>query len=431
MRKITYKQKNFESILDSLYKRPSFPEEIEKSVKAILKNIKDAGNKAIKEYALKFDGVSFKSSSAFKVDEDEIKAASFAVDSECRKAIKTALTNINGFAKQRLPKPWTYTPRPGVILGERFEPMERVGVYIPGGTAPLVSTVIHTAGIAKAAGVNEIVAVTPPSHNGNVHPAILYALNKAGATEIYKLGGVYGIAAMAYGTRTIKKVEKIVGPGNAYVTAAKKLVYGEVAIDMVAGPSEIMILADSQGNPAHIAADMLSQAEHGSGLEQAVLVTSSKSLIENVSSELKKQTEKLTRSETVSKVMENGVYLIHVKDMDQAAEIAGNYAPEHLEIMCEQAGNYAKKVKAAGAIFIGKWTPEPVGDFLAGPSHVLPTAGSARYFSGLTVESFFRRMSIVNYQKNALKEELPMLQSFAEMEGLDAHGNSAAIRIKD
>jgi histidinol dehydrogenase len=431
MRKLTYKQKNFENVLDTLYKRPSFPEEIQKSVEAILKDVKETGNKALKEYALKFDGAHSKSSSAFKVTYEEVKAASLLVDSDCKRAIKTALANISGFAKQRIPKPWTYTPRPGVILGERFEPMERIGVYIPGGTAPLVSTVVHTVGIAKAAGVKEIVAVTPPSHEGSVHPAILYAMDKAGVTEIYKLGGVYGIAALAYGTRTIKKVEKIVGPGNAYVTAAKKLVYGEVAIDMVAGPSEIMILADSQGNPAHIAADMLSQAEHGSGLEQAVLVTTSKSLIDNVSGELKKQTEKLTRSETIHKVMENGVFLIHVKDMDQAAEIAGNYAPEHLEIMCEQAGNYAKKVKAAGAIFIGKWTPEPVGDFLAGPSHVLPTAGSARFFSGLTVEGFFRRMSIVNYQRNALKEELPLIQKFSEMEGLDAHGNSAAIRIKD
>ncbi len=429
MRRITYKQKNFDSVLNSLYKRPSFPSEIEQSVQKILFDVKENGNRAIKEYAKKFDNAVFKKSSEFSVSENEMNAASSQLDSECKKAINTSLVNITSFAKKRLPKPWTYSPRPGVILGERFEPFDRVGVYIPGGTAPLASTVIHTAGLAKAAGVHEIVAVTPPREDGSVHPAILYALGKAGATEVYKLGGVYGIGALAYGTRTIKKVEKIVGPGNAYVTAAKKIVYGEVAIDMVAGPSEIMIIADSQGNPEFIAADMLSQAEHGSGLEQAVLVTTSLKLIDNVAEALKRQAQELSRAETVAKVLDNGVFFIHVKDMDQATSIASSYAPEHLEIMCEQAGNVAKKVKAAGAIFIGKWTPEPVGDFLAGPSHVLPTAGSARFFSGLTAESFIRRMSIVNYQKSALEKELPLIQKFAEMEGLDAHGRSASIRI--
>jgi histidinol dehydrogenase len=315
-----------------------------------------------------------------------------------------------------------------VIAGERFEPLDRVGVYIPSGTAPLVSSVVHTAGIASAAGVAEIVAVTPPGKNGKIHPALLYALDKSGVTEIYRLGGVYGIAALAYGTKTIKKVEKIVGPGNAYVTAAKKLVYGEVAIDMVAGPSEIMIIADGEADPDFIAADMLSQAEHGSGLEQAILVTTCAKLVKQVSASLKEQSKELRRSETVEKVLKNGVFLIQVKSLEEAADVASKYAPEHLEIMCAQAGNIAKKVKAAGAIFIGKWTPEPVGDFTAGPSHVLPSAGTARFFSGLTVETFFRRMSIMNYQKPALEKELPYIAKFAEMEGLDAHGNSALIR---
>jgi histidinol dehydrogenase len=224
-------------------------------------------------------------------------------------------------------------------------------------------------------------------------------------------------------------VEKIVGPGNAYVTAAKKLVYGQVAIDMVAGPSEIMVIADEKCNPEFIAADMLSQAEHGSGYEQAVLLSTDAPLIDEVEKELLKQKESLSRNETIDKVLDNGVFLIQAKDMDQAAEIASRYAPEHLEIQCRKAGNVAKQVKAAGAIFIGQWTPEPIGDFCAGPSHVLPTAGSGKYFSGLTVEGFFRRMSILNYQKSALKKEVDIAVKFAEMEGLDAHGRSAAIRF--
>ncbi len=430
MRLISYKQKNFDALLEKLYQRPSYPPEIENAVKLILADVQLNGNTAIKRYALEFDKADL-STRRFAVSEEEIKKAGKQVDKECKAAIKAALRNISAFAKRKIPKPWSFSPRPGVIVGERYEPFSRVGVYIPGGSAPLVSTVVHTAGIAKAAGVEEIVAITPPGPGGTVHPAILYALNKAGATEIYRLGGVYGIAALAYGTKTIDKVEKIVGPGNAYVTAAKKLVYGDVAIDMVAGPSEIMVIADADGNPDFIAADMLSQIEHGSGLEQAVLVTTSIELVDKVKLALKRQAKKLKRGKTIQKVMKNGVYFIEVKDFEQAANVASNYAPEHLEIMCRQAGNVAKNVKAAGAIFIGRWTPEPVGDFMAGPSHVLPTGGSAKYFSGLTVESFFRRMSILNYLRPALKNELPMIEKFAEMEGLDAHGNSAKVRFDE
>jgi histidinol dehydrogenase len=429
MRKISYKQKNFETVMDELYRRPSFPPEIEAPVREILSDVKKDGNKALKKYAEKFDGVKFKKTADFTVTEKELDEASTKIHPADAKAIKAALTHISLFASKKIPQPWTFSPRPGVILGERFKPLERIGVYIPGGTAPLVSTAIHTAGIAAAAGVKEIVAVTPANSEGKIHSAILYALKEAGATEIYKLGGVYGIGALAYGTKSIRKVEKIVGPGNAYVTAAKKLVYGETAIDMVAGPSEIMIISDSKSNPAYIAADMLSQAEHGSGFEQAVLLSTSKKLIKSVADELQKQAEKLSRKNTIRKVMEKGIFMVYVKDMGQAAEIAGNYAPEHLEIICERAGNVAKNVKAAGAVFIGPWTPEPLGDFMAGPSHVLPTGGSAKFFNGLTVESFFRRMSIINYQKNALEKELPHIRRFARMEGLDGHENSAAIRI--
>ncbi len=430
MQKLDCRDRNFADRLQQLYNRPSYPPEIEESVRKIILDVRADGDAALCKYAKMFDHVDLEPAQ-IPVGEEEIRKAASKVDSEAKRAIKAALTNITDFSRQRIPQPWSHSPRPGVVVGERFEPMERIGVYIPGGTAPLVSTVLHTAGIAKTAGVREIVAVTPPNAAGEIHPAVLYAMSKAGVSEIYRLGGVYGIAAMAYGTETVRKVDKIVGPGNAYVTAAKKLVYGAVAIDMVAGPSEIMIIADANCNPEFIAADMLSQAEHGSGLEQAVLLCDSEALIEEVEAAILRQKAQLSRLETVDKVLNHGTFLIRVEDFDQAAEIAGAYAPEHLEISCKGAGMVAKKVKAAGAIFIGQWTPEPIGDFCAGPSHVLPTAGSARFFSGLTVEGFFRRMSIINYQRGAMRKEVPVVEKFAEMEGLAAHGRSAAIRIEE
>ena len=429
MIKISFKQKNFEEALQALYSRPSYPPEIEQSVREILADVKHNGNAAIVKYAKKFDHADLKPAE-FQVSQAEVKAASLKVGAAEKAAVKTALANIKTFARLRIPKAWKHSPRPGVVVGERFQPMDRVGVYIPGGTAPLVSTVIHTAGIAKAAGVKEIVAVTPAGKDGKVHPAVLYAMSQVGINEIYRLGGVYGIAAMAYGTETIRKVEKIVGPGNAYVTAAKKLVYGEVALDMVAGPSEIMVIADDSCNPEFIAADLLSQAEHGSGLEQAVLLCTDAALIGKVEKAVMRQKTALSRPEAVDKVLKSGVFLIEVKDCKQAAEIAGRYAPEHLEVMCRNAAKVAAKIKAAGAIFLGPWTPEPIGDFCAGPSHVLPTAGSAKYFSGLSVEGFFRRSSVIQYSKAALKKEVKAVECFARMEGLDAHGNSASIRVK-
>ena len=260
-------------------------------------------------------------------------------------------------------------------------------MYIPGGTAPLVSTVLHTAGIAAAAGVREIVAATPPKKDGTMHAATLYAMKAAGIREVYRMGGAYAIAALAFGTATIPRVDKIVGPGNAYVAAAKKIVYGRVALDMVAGPSEIMVVADSTADPRFIAADLLSQAEHGSGLEQAVLVTDDPGLPEKVQREIERQKSLLGRQATVDRVLAHGVYLIVARSMDEALEIAGKYAPEHLELMIDKAENRTKEIKAAGAIFIGHWTPEPAGDFTAGPSHVLPTGGTARFFHGSSTVS--------------------------------------------
>ncbi len=428
MRTFNYKDENFKEEISGLMERPSYPESIENDVKQILKEVKSDGNKALVKFAKKFDNADIAENN-LRVTQEEILKAEGLVSEKDKLAIKTALEHIKIFSENKIPKQWTFSPREGVTLGEKFEPIERIAVYIPGGTAPLVSTVLHTAGIAKTAGVKEIVAVTPPNPNGEIHPAILFAMKEAGVTEIYRLGGVYGIAAMAYGTESIDKVNKIVGPGNAFVTAAKKLVYGEVAIDMIAGPSEIMIIADKNANPKFIAADMLSQAEHGSGFEQAVLVCDSDEIISSVEKKILLQSKQLSRQEPIQKVLENGIFFIKVKDMKHAAEIANLYAAEHLEIMTANPDDVAKNIKSAGAIFLGEWTPEPLGDFVAGPSHVLPTATTAKFFNGLTVESFFKRTSLLKYDKPALKKELEYIKSIADLEGLDAHKNSAVIRF--
>ena len=418
---------DFAAQLAPLMNRTAFDPEIERGVAEILQRVRAKGDAALVEYARKFDRADL-TPATFRVSASEIESARDELDTRTRKAIRLACRQVKDFAAQRIPKPWSFSPRPGVIAGERFAPLDRIGAYIPGGTAPLISTVIHTCALASAAGVKEIVMVTPPGPGGKIHPAMLFAAQTAGVTEIYRLGGVYGIGALAFGTETVRKVEKIVGPGNAYVTAAKRQVYGYVALDLVAGPSEIMVIADETADARFVAADMLSQAEHGSGREQAVLLTTDGGLVERVAMQLEAQAAKLGRSECIRQVLDKGVFLVEVENLEQAAELASAYAAEHLEIMTRQPGRLAKKVTAAGAIFLGPWTPEPVGDFVAGPSHVLPTGGAGRYFSGLTVEQFFRRMSVMNYRRPALLRELDAIASFAENEGLDAHGRSATIR---
>ncbi len=427
MNKIDFKDPDFRKRLSALYGRAAFPPEAEKSAAAIIADIRAEGDAALFRYAEKFDHFAL-SAKNLRVTEAELDAAEKALPVADRKAIRTAAKQVREFARLTCPKSWSKTVRPGVVLGEKFSPMERVGVYVPGGTAPLVSTVLHTAGIAHAVGVKEIAAATPP---GKLHPATLYAMRVAGVTEIYRMGGVYAVAAMALGTESIPKVEKIAGPGNAYVTAAKKLLYGEVGIDLVAGPSEILIVADESADPGFIAADLLSQAEHGSGLEQAVLVTPSASLIAEVEQEVLRQKVTLPREAIVDKVLDKGVFLIRVKDLEQAAELAGRYAPEHLEIQTASPEKWAKKIAAAGAMFLGSWTPEPIGDFCAGPSHVLPTASSARSFNGLESSSFMRRSSIVKYSKAAVRREIDVVERFGRMEQLDAHARSGSIRRRE
>ena len=405
-----------------MLRREAFNKDIDAAAQAIIDDVKVRGDDALVDYARKFDHVEL-TPATFRVTDAEIDAAIANLPAETTAAVDLAVEHIQDFYSQKLPQDWSYSPRPGVTLGEQFHPLDIVGCYVPGGTAPLVSTVCHTVAIAKTVGVKEIIVCTPPHADGSVHPALLYACRKAGATAVYRLGGVYAIAAMAYGTATIPRVEKICGPGNAYVAAAKRAIYGSAALDL-----EILILADDTARADYVAADILSQAEHGSGREQAVLVSPSRKLLEAVAEEISRQAALLTRQACVTKVLEQGVFLVEARDLDDAARIASDYAPEHLELQVANPQALAPKITAAGAIFLGSYTPEPVGDYVAGPSHVLPTGGTAKFFNGLTADAFIRRTSLIHYEREALLKEQPALAMLTACEGLDAHGKSASIR---
>lgn len=419
--------KDFQARLGQMLSREPFSPEIEAAAATIIDEVRRRGDEALCDFAEKFDHARL-APSQFRLGDEEVDKACKSVSPEDREAIDMAVTHIQEFYSHTLPKDWSYSPRPGVVLGEQFHPLDIVGCYIPGGTAPLVSTVCHTVAIARTAGVKDIVVCTPPGGAKGIHPALLYACRAAGATAIYRLGGVYAIAAMAIGTATIPKVEKICGPGNAYVAAAKRRLYGEVALDLVAGPSEVLVIADDTANPVYLAADILSQAEHGSGREQAVLVSTDRRILDEAAREIVRQAALLKRQECVQKVLENGLFLVEAADLEDAARIASLYAPEHLELQVADPKALAPKITAAGAIFMGEYTPEPVGDYIAGPSHVLPTGGTARFFNGLTGDAFFRRTSLLSYDREALLREQPALVRLTAAEGLDAHGRSAAIR---
>lgn len=419
--------KDFQARLGQMLSREPFSPEIEAAAATIIDEVRRRGDEALCDFAEKFDHARL-TPSQFRLGDEEVDEACKSVSPEDREAIDMAVAHIQEFYSHTLPKDWSYSPRPGVVLGEQFHPLDIVGCYIPGGTAPLVSTVCHTVAIARTAGVKDIVVCTPPGGAKGIHPALLYACRAAGATAIYRLGGVYAIAAMAIGTATIPKVEKICGPGNAYVAAAKRRLYGEVALDLVAGPSEVLVIADDTANPVYLAADILSQAEHGSGREQAVLVSTDRRILDEAAREIVRQAASLKRQECVQKVLENGLFLVEAADLEDAARIASLYAPEHLELQVADPKALAPKITAAGAIFMGEFTPEPVGDYIAGPSHVLPTGGTARFFNGLTGDAFFRRTSLLSYDREALLREQPALARLTAAEGLDAHGRSAAIR---
>ena len=315
------------------------------------------------------------------------------------------------------------------MVGEKFDPFQRVGVYIPGGTAPLVSTALMTITLAKVAGCKEIVVTTPCGKDGTINPALLFAARAAGATEVYRVGGAQAIAAMAYGTETIRRVQKIFGPGNAYVVTAKRLLVGYVAIDLLPGPSELLVLADDTANPKFAASDMLAQAEHGSGHERVWLVTTSAQVLKAVEKEIARQLPRLARRKFIERVLGDNTWLILLKSLDDAVALANELAPEHCEVMTRKAGEVSRRLMTAGAVFLGPWSPTVLGDYVAGPSHTLPTGGAGASFPGLTVDQFQRRTSVVEYTRASLKRALPAVKKFAELEGLGAHGKSAEARL--
>jgi histidinol dehydrogenase len=403
---------------------------VEQRALEIIRAVQRRGDKALLHYTEKFDGAKL-TPGKLRVGQAELTGAWRATDARTRKAIRLAKANVTLFAKRSLRKNWQTRNAQGGVVGEKFDPFARVGVYIPGGTAPLASTTLMTVTLAKVAGCREIVACTPCGKDGKVNTALLAALGQAGATEVYRVGGAQAIAAMACGTKTIRPVQKIFGPGNAYVVAAKRLLFGRVAIDLLPGPSEMFILADSSANPKFAAADLLAQAEHGSGDERVWFASNSKKLIADVQRELKCQLPALSRREFIRKALRENGWLIHVKSINDGIALANRIAPEHCELMLRKPGQAVKALTTVGAIFVGPWAPTVLGDYMAGPSHTLPTGGAGASFSGLTVDQFQRRTSVVKYSRPALAKSIETIRTFAEMEGLDAHGRSAEIRLED
>ncbi len=394
-------------------------------VSDILKNVKQNGDKAVYDYTVKFDG---KAPESVEISHDEIDEIISTCDKDYLETVKKAAANIEDFHKRQIQQSWLTTKENGVIMGQRVRGLERVGLYVPGGTAAYPSSVLMNAIPAKLAGCKEIVMTTPPSKNGKPNPDIVAAAKIAGVDRIFLMGGAQAVAALAYGTEQVPKVDKIVGPGNIFVATAKKLLYGVVDIDMIAGPSEILIVADKTANPKFLAADLMSQAEHDK-LASSILLTNCKELADKVKEELKIQCEKLERKEIIESSLKDYGAIIVCSDMEQAVKFANDLAPEHLEVCCENPMEYVGKLDNAGSVFLGNYSPEPLGDYFAGPNHVLPTSGTARFFSPLSVDSFVKKSSFIYYTENALKEQADDIVRFAETEGLTAHANSIKIRF--
>jgi histidinol dehydrogenase len=406
-----------------------FDPAIEQRTRAILDDVHARGDAAVLELTERFDSAKLQANQ-LPVTQAEFMTASLKADESLRAAVTEAAENIGKFAKKSRRKDWWIRNSHGAAVGEKFDPFQRVGIYIPGGTAPLVSTALMTITLAKVAGCKEVVVCTPCGKDGGINAALLFAARMAGATEIYRVGGAQAIAAMAYGTNTIRRVQKIFGPGNAYVVTAKRLLVGYVAIDLLPGPSEVLVLADDTANPKSAAADLLAQAEHGSGHERVWLVTTSAKILKAVQGELVRQLPKLARREFIKRALDNNSWLVQVKSLDDAAALTNQLAPEHCEIMTRNPRKVSESIVTAGAIFLGPWSPTVLGDYVAGPSHTLPTGGAGASFAGLTVDQFQRRTSVVEYTRAALKEALPAVKKFAELEGLGAHGKSAEVRSK-
>lgn len=397
------------------------------TVTDIIAEVRKNGDKALYAYAEKFDGVKLQ---ALRVSEEEIKEAVESTDPEFLEILRQAAKNIRAFHEKQVRNSFISTEQDGVICGQRIIPIEKVGLYVPGGTAAYPSSVLMNAIPAKIAGCAKIVMVTPPAKDGSVNPAILSAASVAGVDEIFKMGGAQAIAALAYGTETVPQVDKIVGPGNAYVAEAKKQVYGQVAIDMIAGPSEILVVADETCNPAYVAADMLSQAEHDR-MASAVLVTDSRKLAEAVADELEKQIPLLARSEIARASIDKNGKIIVAENLSAAVEIANKLAPEHLEICTDNAFDYLNQIKNAGSVFLGKNCPEALGDYFAGPNHTLPTSGTARFSSPLSVDDFVKKTQYTYFTREALGRVKDAVDTFAKTEGLTAHARSVTIRFDE
>jgi histidinol dehydrogenase len=433
MKVLKYTDADFDAKLSAVLATSSlFDAEIEKRVLKIVEQVRLRGDQALVDFAAQFDKVQLDASRLRVTVEEEVTAAlKTVIQPGVDGALKEALKNITSFAKKSLRKNWQSKNSHGALVGEKFDPFRRVGIYVPAGKAPLASSALMTISLAKVAGCKEIVVCTPCGKDGVLQPELLYAAVLAGATEIYRVGGAQAIAAMAYGTSTIGKVQKIFGPGNAYVVVAKRMLFGHVSVDLLPGPSEVLVIADSSANPAFIAADILAQAEHGSGKERVWLVSTSEKILERVKREIARQLERAERRELLSEVLEKGTALILAKNIQHAVELANLLAPEHCEVMTKDPRSVAEGIHTAGALMLGRYSPAVLGDYVAGPSHVLPTGGAGVSFAGLTVDQFQRRTSLVEYTKENLKKALPAVKKFASMEGLTAHGRSAELRLED
>ena len=430
MRKVTLTKESTRDILGNLLKRsPNNYGKFESAVAEILAKVKSEGDEALFAYTKQFDKVEI-NKDTIRVTEEEIKEAYDTIDPALLDVIRKALVNIRTYHEKQIQNSWFTSTTNGTMLGQKVTPLNRVGVYVPGGKAVYPSSVLMNIVPAKVAGVPHIVMTTPPGKDGKVCASTLVAAREAGADEIYKVGGAQAVGALAYGTESIPKVDKIVGPGNIFVALAKKAVYGYVSIDSIAGTSEILVLADETANPRYVAADLLSQAEHDE-LACAILITTSREFADKVDQEVKGFVEVLSRKEIIQKSLDNFGYILIAEDMDEAIEAANEIAPEHMEIVTANPFEDMMKVKNAGAIFIGEYSSEPLGDYFAGPNHVLPTNGTAKFFSALSVDDFIKKSSIVYYSKAALRDIHKDIVQFATSEQLTAHANSIAVRFEE
>lgn len=431
MKIYTYPSKTAESKVSAIINRGlSFRKKDYQTVNRILEDVRINGDAAVIKYARRFDAPNLTLDS-LKVSAAELNAASKMVDRPFVRSLNRAASQIETFHRQQVRQSWIDTQRPGTLLGQMVNPVDAAGIYVPGargGETPLVSTVLMTAIPAKIAGVPDIVMVTPSTKTGGINPHLLVAAQKVGLKNIYKIGSAWAIAALAYGTGTIPKVDVIAGPGNIYVTLAKKIVSGTVGIDMIAGPSEVLVIADDSARPEFAAADLLAQAEHDV-LSSAILVTDSAKIAGQVAAEVAKQLAKLPRRDIAQQSLKRFGAVLVVNDLESAIVLANRIAPEHLELQIAEPFEYMGRIRNAGAVFLGNYTPEPIGDYIAGPNHVLPTAGTARFASALSVDHFVKTSSIIHYSRAAFKREAADVMRLAEIEGLDAHANSIKVRL--